>query len=308
MAGGGPALGMIQSAVAARRDEVPSRLGAWLDGYGLLGDVEGDGNTDDLDYTIYGGTLGVDYRLSPHLLIGAAGGYASSDLDYDSRTGSYDVDTYQGALYVGYVRPGYHLGASARYAFSEYDTSRKISFGNPAVGGFDSTATGDFDGSAFGGHLEAGIDGFGVGSLLVQPVASLSYTHISQDSYTESGAASLNLRVDNEDVDSLVSGLGARLYGRFDMGEGVWMTPELRVRWTHEFGDDDRRVHARLDGATAGGDFVVESAEISSDSVLVGVAWTVTTRDRLQVFAEYDAVLNEDLIEHSFSAGVRLIW
>ena len=44
------ALGMSQAQVAARPKEEPRRLGGWIDGYGLLGDMSGDSNASDLDY------------------------------------------------------------------------------------------------------------------------------------------------------------------------------------------------------------------------------------------------------------------
>jgi outer membrane autotransporter protein len=56
-------------------------FGAWLGGLGLSGELEGEDGSADLDYLTGGGTIGLDYRLSPRLAVGGVVGYAHSDLE-----------------------------------------------------------------------------------------------------------------------------------------------------------------------------------------------------------------------------------
>jgi hypothetical protein len=67
--------------------------------------------------------------------------------------------------------------------------------------------------------------------------------------------------------------VGARLHGRFEIDEETSMVPELRAMWLHEFGDRDRIVRGRLNGAVTGGDFRVRGAESPRDSALLGLGW-----------------------------------
>jgi uncharacterized protein with beta-barrel porin domain len=58
-------------------------------------------------------------------------------------------------------------------------------------------------------------------------VVNLRYTYIDEDSYTEKGAGSLNLAVDDNDADSLILGLDGVATYRFDVNQGY--TLKLRT-------------------------------------------------------------------------------
>jgi autotransporter-associated beta strand protein len=300
---GGAGLSSMGSALAFQPDEGSLGLGGWLDGYGLLGDVQGGSGSSDLDYTVWGVSLGLDYRVARNWVVGAAGGYAHTDLDFDDRSGSQDADTGQGALYGGYVSPRLHVGAAFRFGYNSFDTSRRIRFGS-----LDEKADADFDGIDLGGRVEAAANLFEVAGFAFQPVAAFTYAHLQQDDFDESGGNSaLSLDVKEEKIDSAVSGLGARIHGLLEIGDEVWIRPELHGRWLHEFGDTDRRVTARI-GGVPGASYKVVGAELPRDSGAVGVGWTVTREGTLHFFADYQALLNSDLVQHSFALGFQLLW
>ncbi len=275
-------------------------LGGWLDGYGLFGALSGDSGTSDLDYTIGGVSLGFDYRLARNWLLGAAGGYAHSDLDFRELTGSQSADTGQGALYGGYVTPWLQLGVSARYGYSAMDSSREIRFA-------DRDADADFDGWDAGGRAEAALDLFELGGIEVQPLASFSYTHVQQDAIDESGADSLDLEVEDQSLDSLVSAAGARIHGAFHFDRELWFHPELQARWLHEFGDRDREISARI-GGTPGAAYQVEGTQIPADSGVFGVGWTVVVAERTHLFVGYDVVVSSALLQHAVALGFKAVW
>jgi len=274
----------------------------WIDGSGIYGDVDGNANESDFDYTIWGGSLGADFLLAEHWVVGLAGGYANTALDFSSRPGEGGVDTYQGALYAGYVDPRFHLGVSGRYAYNDMDGKREIPFVNRK-------ADADLDGDDYGARFESGLNLFGLGGFLFEPTASVSYNHLTQDDYTESGAGSLNLAVEDQDLDSLVTGVGMRVHGRFAIDADFWFVPELRGRWLHEFLDTDRLIEARLTSAPAGASaFRIQGAELPRDSGSVGVAWSVVTGSSWSVTGSYDALLNDDLVQHVGSLTLNFHW
>ncbi len=298
MLGVGP-LGAPFAEPAAPKD---SRLRTWIDGSGIYGDVDGNANESDFDYTIWGGSLGADVLLADHWVLGLAGGYANSDLDFSARSGEGGIHTYQGALYAAYVDPRFHLGVSGRYAYSDMDGKREIAFVNRK-------ADADLDGHDYGARFEGGVNLFGIGGILFQPTASVRYHRLEQDDFTEGGAGALNLAVDDQDLDSLVTGVGLRVHGRWSIGEEFWLVPELRGRWLHEFLDTDRLVEARLTSAPAGASaFQIQGVELPRDSGSAGVAWSVVTASSWSVRASYDAVLNEDLIQHVGSIALSFDW
>jgi uncharacterized protein with beta-barrel porin domain len=143
MLGVGP-LGAPRIGTTAIKDPL---LRTWFEGSGIFGDVDGNSNESDFDYTIWGGSLGVDAQLAEHWVLGLAGGYANTDIDFSSRPGEGELDTYQGALYAGYVDPRFHLGVSGRYAYNDMDGKREIAYAPPMQ---TSTATTSVRGSRAG--------------------------------------------------------------------------------------------------------------------------------------------------------------
>ncbi len=281
-----------------------SWIRAWIDGSAIYGDVDGNSDVSDFDYDIWGGSLGADVRLAEHWVLGLAGGYAATDLDFSSRPGEGEVDTYQGALYAGYVDPRFHVGVSGRYAHNDMDGKREIRFG-----AINRKANADLDGDDYGARFESGVNLFDIGGIVFEPTASVNYNRLTQDDVTESGAMSLNLALEDSDLDSLVTGVGMRVRGRWVMGKQIWIVPELHGRWLHEFLDTDRLIEARLVSAPVGASaFQIQGAELPRDAGSVGLAWSVIVNSAWSVIGSYDAVLNEDLVQHVGSITLSFEW
>jgi outer membrane autotransporter protein len=299
------ALAMQTGPLGATPQAEPRGLGAWLDGYGLFGSVSGTSGSDDFDSTVWGVSAGLDFRPAPGWIAGLAGGYAASRLDFDSLEGRPEVDTAQGAAYLGYASGRLEAGAAFRYAWNHMTADRDIAFAPPST--LSRTADSDFDGSDLGGRIGAAVHLVDVAGVGVQPFGSLTYTHLQQDAFDESGAGSLDLSADEEEIDSLVSRLGARLHAVVALDDGVWMRPELRAAWLHEFGDRERKLEARI-GGVPGATMTVRGAELPRDAAELGLGWTVGATDRLRFFAGYDLAVNSDLLQHSVGLGIELLW
>jgi outer membrane autotransporter protein len=298
------AFGALGAGVSLAPDTWETGPGAWIDGYGIFGNLDGGANASAVDYTIAGTSLGVDRRLAKHWVVGGAAGYARSiDLDFKRRGGSGDANTFQGALYAGRSTSRSYLSATGRFAYSDMNTSRTIVFAD-----IDRRATASFGGWDAGASVEGGVNLVEWWGVAVQPLASFDYVHVETDGYTEKGADSLDLRVKSESLDSTISGVGLRLHGTIAIDRITWITPEVRLRWAHEFGDRDREIRGVLPAAATGGAWLVRGASSPADGLVVGAGWTVTTAGNLHVFADYDAILNQDLVEHSLAVGIRLEW
>jgi outer membrane autotransporter protein len=181
---------------------------------------------------------------------------------------------------------------------------REIRFGE-----INRKASADLDGNDFGARFEGGVNLLDIGGIVLQPTASVNYNHLTQDDVTESGAMSLNLALEDHDLDSLVTGVGMRVRGRWKIGTDVWMVPELHGRWLHEFLDTDRLIEAQLGGGLIGGStFQIQGVELPRDSGSVGFAWSVITNSAWSVTGSYDAILNEDLVQHIGSLALNFEW
>jgi uncharacterized protein with beta-barrel porin domain len=119
----------------------------------------------------------------------------------------------------------------------------------------------------------------------------------------------LNLAVEDNDLDSLVLGTGMRVRGRWKIGPDFWIVPELHGRWLHEFLDTDRLIEARLVSASARASaFQIQGVELPRDSGSVGLAWSMITDSAWSVTGSYDAILNEDLVQHVGSIALNFEW
>ncbi|HXV35600.1 MAG TPA: autotransporter domain-containing protein [Myxococcota bacterium] len=296
--------GAIDGPLAETRADRGAVFRTWIDGSAIYGDVDGDMGASGFDYDVWGGSLGADLLFAERFVVGAAGGYATTDLDFSGLAANGDVDTYQGALYAGYVDPRFHLAVSGRYAHNEMDAERQIGFIAPSR-----TASADLDGDDFGVRFEGGLNLFALGGFVFEPIASVHYNRLTQDDVTESGALSLNLAVEDSDLDSLVSGAGLRIRGRWQISDSYWFVPELRGRWLHEFLDTDRVIEAQLVSAPAGASsFQIRGVELPRDAGSAGLAWSVISDSAWRVVAEYDAILNGELVQHAGSLALELVW
>ncbi|MCH7643985.1 MAG: autotransporter domain-containing protein [Myxococcales bacterium] len=297
-------IGPMGASAAETGAKADSWIRTWIDGSAIYGDVDGNANESGFSYNIWGGSLGADVRLAEHWVFGLAGGYANTDLDFSSRPGDGEVDTYQGALYAGYVDPRFHVGISGRYAYSDMDGRRQIRFG-----AINCTARADLDGHDYGARFEGGLNLLDLGGIVFQPTASVNYNRLTQDDVTESGAMCPNLAFEDFDLDSLVTGVGMRVRGRWKIADGFWIVPELRGRWLHEFLDTERLIEARLVGAPIGASaFQIQGVELPRDAGSVGLTWSVITSSAWSIIGSYDAVLNDKLVQHTGSVTLHLEW
>ena len=73
-AGGGPMASLVMlagntPALSTAPGSGDSGFGGWLDGYGVIGTIDG-GNPKDVDYDVFGASGGVDYRFGDRFLVG----------------------------------------------------------------------------------------------------------------------------------------------------------------------------------------------------------------------------------------------
>ena len=280
-----------------------SQLGGWIDAFGVLGSLDGNGNASTVDYQIGGGTIAMDYRFLDHYLVGLAGGYAHTSTELNGLPRDGVANTGQVGVYLGRVTPLYYVDVAGRFGYSSIETNRKIAFGQ-----LNRTAKASFDGLSYGAHVSGGLNVADLVGIVFQPVAGFDYVRLHHESISEKGAGSLNLSVPSENLDSIVTQLGARLFGEFEIADGLWFLPNLDVRWMHEFGDTHRAIDARLSGATTGGAWGVSSVGWPRDTAVIGVGWTITTRNRFQIYIDYDATVGSGVLENGFGGGARIVW
>ena len=129
------------------------------------------------------------------------------------------------------------------------------------------------------------------------------YTFLDEESFDESGADGVNLRVEERKTDALISDLGLRFAYPFQ--RGTWLCiPEATVAWNHDFDLDDRRIVAAFDGSPTT-TFVIDGRDIDSDGIVLGVGLTVIRKNNVSLSVSYTGELRSHYEAHALTGGVR---
>jgi subtilase-type serine protease len=252
------------------------------------------------DYDTGGAALGFDKKIGNAFLLGAAAGYSMTKVTMKDLSETGRVGSYQGALYGAWSGSPWYVNGLAAFAYNHYDTSRDISFA-----GIDRTANAAYGGGATSGFIETGYR-FRFNSIQVTPSASFRASYLIRDSFAERDAQALNLNAERGHALSILGSLGVRVSKDFQADDHT-ITPELRVRWLHEFSNDDYALNASLMGSSGSG-FTVQSERPNRDSLALGFGLTCMKKGNVSLLLAYDAIISRDQREHGGSLGVRYRW
>ncbi|HVY07005.1 MAG TPA: autotransporter domain-containing protein [Burkholderiales bacterium] len=277
-----------------------SRAG-WVQGFGFYGQQDQRNGVDGYTASTGGIAVGADTAIGAGntTRVGIALSYASSEIDDDGVNdgNTTKVDSYQATLYGSYAMPTWYVNGALGLGLHKYDTLRIVT-----VGAVRDNATANHDGTQYSARVEGGLP-MKLGNNMLVPVASLQYSHLDQEAYTESSTAGTALAVDKSRTDSIRSGLGAKMI--FDMSEpDSRMAVELRAIWLHEFGDTSQDSTAKF--AAGGTSFTTSGADIGRDSANLGIGMRFTSANgRQQVLVSYDAEIRDQYIGHTAMLQAR---
>jgi len=269
-----------------------NRWGVFVSGDGDFVSVEGDGNGHGYDFTTAGVTLGVDYRVTNTLAIGLMAGYAHTWTDL-VRDGRVATDTGKGGLYATWWDRGFYVNGFVGGGFNSYDTRRD------ALQGF---ANGSTDGAEFDTFVDVGYDAT-IGNWRFGPYATLAYTYVDLNSYTEHGSLA-PLDIVSQHQDSLRTDLGFRAEYRIKAG-GMELRPNVRAAWEHEYLYSALSIDARL-ASGAGDTFTVHGPSEGHDSAIIGAGVSAQLTQKLLLYLDYEGQIGRDHYDsHAVTGGLR---
>lgn len=179
-----------------------SLIGGWVRAYGYDSDFS---DTVDVKTQTRSIQVGSDVRVSPNWIVGAAASY--TDLDAEFSNGQGDAEGYDLALYAsGFFDCGGFIDAVARVGRL---SSEVVADTLSNTGG---VLTGDYDNTALGISVETGYRWQFAKSLYAEPQAELAYSIVFGDDFM---SKTNGVRIEQDDFESLVGRIGARLGGTF---------------------------------------------------------------------------------------------
>lgn len=292
-------------------DYISGRLSGFVNTFGGIGDTALTTRTNSSDFYNIGFVAGLDYRVLDNFIVGLAGGYSHMDLDFNRSLnvagGSVDSDTAGLSAYATYYLDGFFMDGFFSYGWSDFDIARQIfiNSNNPNIPVVSRTATGDTDGTQWNLAFQTGYN-FNTGGFSYGPYVKVNYLNIQADSYTEQGAAGLNLIIDEQQAESLQSVVGAQVSYALSQSFGV-LNPYLRFQWQHEFRDPSRSLVARYQNDPRNNPMVAFSDSPDRDYFTLNTGMSAVFANGIQAFFNYNALLDNDLISgHLFTVGARM--
>jgi uncharacterized protein with beta-barrel porin domain len=280
--------------------------GLYTIGTGQTGDVDDTNEEVGFDFQTTGINVGADYYINKQLVAGVTLGYSSGDAELDDDGGQVDTDSLKVGVYATYFEDGSSEKISGWYVngylgggYNEYDFERTVSAGT-----ISQTATGDSKGYELNSVIGGGYDYQLGDATIVGLITSLRYDRLWVDDYSESGAGSLDLDVDDQDLDSLRSDLGVRVaYSVVAIDDIIWHWG-AQASWQHEFMDTENTVKARLvNGGSASFNTDVNQ-DISADTLSLGASLSGEISTQLSVGVAYFAEINEDYTSNTLNFSI----
>jgi outer membrane autotransporter protein len=264
----------------------------WMKPFASFGDQGERKNIAGYDADTYGLAIGADTRLNAKSVLGVSFSYADTDVDGkgESRAHS-DISSYQLTGYADYTERDWYLEALVGYAYNSIDTRRDITFAN-------SQATGDTESNQFMFGVSGGMPMKAGANTYFTPSVGVNVTFIDNQSYTETGAAGLNLRVDPEDITIAKMHVGGRYHATIKDSDGTYV-PELRAKLLYDMAGDDGSSSNTFTGGGAA--FNVQGLDVVefATSIGAGLAYTPSFDEGMSISVNYDAELKEDFTGHS---------
>ena len=203
----------------------------WFEAYGASANQGERNGVAGFTATNYGFNFGFDSSdYLDHGVVGLAVGYSSADVDSKAASNAEsEINTYNLAGYFSQdLANNMYFDGIVGVGYNQYETQRTITAGSTY------TAYGDFSGfqlsgrGAIGQRIDMG------GNFTVVPEASVQYSYLTMDEYTETGAGNAGLKVDVDGQSTLVLGLGGTAAWDFEHASGSVVRAELRGKYTFD--------------------------------------------------------------------------
>lgn len=280
-----------------------SQIGFWLQGYGNTQDKDTVDDVSGWDGDTYGLAIGVDKDVSESWAAGAALSYARSEIENNDIYGNtLDIDSYQVSGYGSFVAPTWYSDMVLAYAYNDYQGQRNL-VTTPAF----ATARSDYGGDqiqlrARGGRPFAYDSGW-----LLTPTASVEYTYLQEDPYTEKDAGTNGLEVEPESVQVLLFTLGGRFAYQATLGNNYTLVPELGLQLRYDAIGDHVQVDTNFIGVN-GASFILRGSDIEQTSARATVGLTGYSDGRMSFNVAYDYFYQSDFRAQALTGTLKWLF
>ncbi|MDA7689363.1 autotransporter domain-containing protein [Candidatus Pelagibacter sp.] len=248
-------------------------------------------NTSSSGATVYGFdtetsgvAIGFDGMTDDGSTIGLSASYSSTDVDGKGTGKSKNsIDSYTVSVYADKATENGYIEGSLTYGINENSTSRLVN-----TAGLNRTYSADYDSNQISLKVGGGVPQEVRDGTFVTPFMSATATTINTDAYTETSATAsdaLRLKVEQDDINSLVGSLGVKAHMVTDNG-----TPMISLAVNNEFGDSQISSENTYQG---GGTKFKTTTEVEELSATLGLGYSFGN-DVTSLNINYEANANDD--------------
>ena len=275
-------------------------FGLFLKPVGQVQTYDTSTNRTGFQASTFGLVGGGDAKVNDNVILGAQIGYVHSTLNFsDVASSRANADSVSGGLYGSFFTGGFHADALVQAGWAANQMNRRIAFASIAR-----NPTANYTSFDWGGSLATGYDST-FGNFKIGPVATLDYGYISNPAFTESGAPDLGLKVKANTADSLKSSVGLKASAKYVINDKLVLTPDVSVRWGHEFLDNSRNLTSSFVGSP-GSRFSAKTGNPARNDMLVDCGLTMNIKGPAKLFVRYSGeFFGEKTQTQAGAAGLR---
>ncbi len=270
----------------------------WLKVLGAKGDFEDTAERVGFGYDTAGVAGGCDWLAGANTIMGLNLFYGRTNFDWARGKGDGDVENLDLGFEALYSAEGWFFEGAALAGLRRADANRVIRFED-----VDRTAKGSPDGHTFAGQLGAGLK-YQWQEWWLRPAVTLNLVNLHQDGFTETGAGSLNLKVEDIDASSLIGRLELRFSRVFTLDQGLVLRPELTLVYQYNAPLDDRGIEASLSGQ--GGSFTVDGDNDDRQAFAPSLEISAKTQGGFVFYGRYEGQLANAYNQHALTAGAAI--
>jgi len=295
---------LIQTRISDLRAGSGISTGALTDSLSIWGQVFGQHASQDerdnipgYDANTFGMVVGVDTdQLFDNATIGIAASYGNSAIkSQDANDTRTDIDSYQIGLYSNYSLPqDYFISGSLGYGYNDIASTR---FDVGAIDGLNANA--DYKANQYTAHIETGKDFHIKPAYMptITPTLEATYTHLSPDSYTETGAGGASLTVETDSIESFE--LGGAIKSQWDIkqSDGALLSPSIHAGYRYDLIGDTIQATSNFTGG--GASFNTQGADPAKGTTNIGAGLKYQATNNWTFSASYDFEVKQDYTAHA---------
>jgi uncharacterized protein with beta-barrel porin domain len=286
------------------------RWSIWAAAYGGQNNTTGNAlaGSHDISARTYGYATGLDYRVTPHTVVGFALGGGATNYGLSDGLGGGHSDMFQAALYGMTRFDAAYVSAALAYGWHQVSTDRFLT-----VSGLDHLTAG-FDANNVAGRIEGGyrfaIPGvFDQPGFAFTPYAAFQMQAFRTPAYSEiaaSGSSIFALDYNAHTTTTTRTELGAWFDRPVALNDGAILTLRTRAAWAHDNWSDTNMTAAFQ--SLAGSSFTVIGATPAHDSLLASAAAEISFRSGISLAGILDTELAQRSQTYAGTARLRYTW